>query len=82
MSRDDAGDGPKGPDGRGLLDPKEDKMKLTTRFEAAKLSENELRGLLRETFNALAASDADSAERRNALASIETIRSELASRSP
>jgi len=82
MSRDDVGDGPKGPDGRGLLDPKEDMMKLTTRFEAAKLSDNELRSLLRETFNALAALDADSAERRNAFATLETIQAELKTRKP
>jgi hypothetical protein len=75
-------DGPKGPDGWGLLDPKEENMKLTTRFEAAKLSDDQLRSLLRETFNALAASDADSAERRNALATLETVQTELASRSP
>ncbi len=52
-------------------------MKLVTRFEAAKLSDNELRSLLRDTFNALAASDADSAERRNALATRETVQAEL-----
>jgi len=55
-------------------------MKLVTRFELAAKSENELRGLLREAFNALARSEPDSHQRRNALASIENIQSELASR--
>jgi hypothetical protein len=53
-------------------------MSLITRFELAKLSTPVLRGLLRETFNILARSDPDSAERRNALASIENIQRELA----
>ena len=52
-------------------------MKLITRFELAALSENELRGLMRKAFNALAQSEADSPERRNALASLENIQAEL-----
>ncbi|MET0076220.1 MAG: hypothetical protein ABW130_18365 [Candidatus Thiodiazotropha lotti] len=55
-------------------------MKLVTRFELAAKNENELHGLLREAFNTLAGSDFDSQQRRNALASIENIRNELASR--
>lgn len=55
-------------------------MKLITRFELAALSESELRGLMREAFNALAQSEPDSAERRNALASLENIQAELALR--
>ncbi|MEW8586856.1 MAG: hypothetical protein AB2531_13925 [Candidatus Thiodiazotropha sp.] len=55
-------------------------MKLVTRFELAAKNENELRGLLREAFNALAASKPESHQRRNALASIENIQNELASR--
>ena len=57
-------------------------MKLITRFELAALNENELRGLLREAFNALARSEPDSPERRNALASLENIQAELAFRAP
>jgi hypothetical protein len=57
-------------------------MKLVTRFELAAKNENELRGLLREAFNALAETSDDTHQRRNALASIENIRNELASRAP
>lgn len=76
------GCGPKGPEWFGASLTMEDHMKLVTRFEAAKFNDNELRSLLRKTFNVLAASDADSAERRNALATLETVQAELASRSP
>lgn len=55
-------------------------MKLITRFDLASRSTSELRRLLRETFNAAAAAQAGSPERRNALASIETIRFELSAR--
>ncbi|MEM6890342.1 MAG: hypothetical protein AAF636_19745 [Pseudomonadota bacterium] len=55
-------------------------MKLITRFELANLSKPQLRGLLREAFNALARSEPDSLERRNALASLENIQTELAIR--
>lgn len=55
-------------------------MKLITRFELASRSTNELRRLLRDVFNELARSKPDTAQRRNALASLETIRAELASR--
>jgi len=55
-------------------------MKLVTRFELAAKNENELRGLSRKAFNELARSDFGSHERRNALASIENIQNELASR--
>lgn len=64
------------------LQEKEETMSLITRFELAKLSEPELRGLHRELFNALVQSDPDSAERTNALASIENIEAELAIRGP
>ena len=57
-------------------------MKLVTRFELASKSTGELRGLYRDIFNALVGNDAYSHERRNALASLENIRSELASRAP
>ncbi|UWQ73610.1 hypothetical protein [Leisingera sp. M658] len=57
-------------------------MKLTTRFEAAKLSDNELRGLLRKTFIAMAASAPNTPERRNALATLETLQAELNARAP
>ena len=52
-------------------------MNLITRFELAALNEDQLRGLLRESFNALARSKPDSPERRNALASLENIQREL-----
>jgi len=57
-------------------------MKLTTRNELSKYNKNELYSMLRKTFNALASSDAGTAERRNALASIENIRREINSRAP
>ncbi len=57
-------------------------MKLITRFELAAKSKTELYALLREVFNELVRSEPDSHERRNALASIENIQNELASRTP
>ncbi len=57
-------------------------MKLVTKFELAAKSKNELHALLREAFNELARSEPESHQRRNALASIENIQSELASRAP
>ncbi|MEL6467787.1 MAG: hypothetical protein AAFQ58_22715 [Pseudomonadota bacterium] len=57
-------------------------MNLITRFELATLNEDQLRGLLRESFNALARSKSHSPQRRNALASMENIQRELASRDP
>jgi len=56
-------------------------MRLITRFELAARTESELCALLREAFNELAKSDPGSHQRRNALASIENIRNELAARS-
>ena len=55
-------------------------MKLVTRFELAKMNENELRALLRHAFNELAKSDRDTHQRRNALASIENVQNELSLR--
>ena len=52
-------------------------MKLITRYDLASKSECELRGLYRKVFNALVQSTADSAERRNALASLENISKEI-----
>lgn len=57
-------------------------MKLVTRFELTARNENELYGLLREAFNELARSEPYTYQRRNALASIENIQNELASRAP
>lgn len=57
-------------------------MKLITRSEASRLSLDELHGLLRQAFNALAAAPRGSDQRRNALSSLETIERELASRGP
>ncbi len=52
-------------------------MRLITHFELATKSTNELRGMLRACFNALAMSSPDSHQRRNTLASIENIQLEL-----
>jgi len=57
-------------------------MRLVTRFELAAKKEHELHALLRTAFNEAAKSKPDSYQRRNALASIENIQNELASRSP
>jgi len=57
-------------------------MKLLTRFELSAKNKNELHILLRESFNELAKSNANTYERRNALASIENIQRELGSRIP
>ncbi len=57
-------------------------MRLITRFELAAKNENELRGLLRNAFNALAQSEHYTMERTNALGSIENIQREIASRAP
>ena len=54
-------------------------MKLLTRFELSAKNKNELHILLRESFNELAKSNANTHERRNALASIENIQRELES---
>ncbi len=52
-------------------------MRLITRFELATKTTSELRGMLRECFNAMARSTKNSPERRNALASIENIQREI-----
>ncbi len=52
-------------------------MKLITRYELANRPTSELRGLLRQTFDAMAQSTPECAERRAALASIENIQAEL-----
>lgn len=55
-------------------------MKLVTRFELATRSTRELHALIRVLFNELANSAPESAERRNALASLENVHAELACR--
>ena len=57
-------------------------MKLISRFNAASNSEAELRGHLRQAFNALITAPIGSVAHRSALLSMETIEAELASRSP
>ncbi len=52
-------------------------IKLITRYELASKSVLELRGLYRTVFNALIQSAFQSAERRNALASLENISREI-----
>jgi hypothetical protein len=61
----------------GAASKKEKSMKLITRYELANRPTSELRGLLRQTFDALAQSAPESPERLNALASIENIQAEL-----
>jgi butyrate kinase len=65
---------------RGRPSKKEREMKLITRHELAGLSICELRGLLRQTFNALAGSAPESPQRSAALASLENIQAELGAR--
>jgi hypothetical protein len=67
----------KGSGSRGLLKEKEKQMKLITRHELASKSILELRGLYRTVFNALVQSVPESAQRRNALASLENISREI-----
>jgi len=57
-------------------------MKLITRYDAQKLSLEELQGLFREAFNTVAAAPRGSQDRRNALASLNNIETELAARMP
>jgi len=55
-------------------------MKLITRYELASKSIHDLRGLYRTVFNALVQSVPESAQRRNALASLENISREISQR--
>lgn len=64
----------------GTYNEPENHMQLITRFELASYSNTELRGLYRKMFNDLAQSMPHSPQRRNALASLDNIRNELASR--
>lgn len=57
-------------------------MRLITRFELAAKSTTELRSLHKEVFNAMVRSEPRTLERVNALASLENIEIELASRAP
>ena len=68
---------------RGLLiRQQEDTMRLITRFELASRSRAELHALFRQATLELTRSEANSPERRTALASLETIEAELRSRMP
>ena len=67
---------------RGLLEQKEDTMKLVSRFEAATRSTAELFSLRKEAFIAFSAAARGSQEQRDALASMKSIERELAKRSP
>ena len=69
----------KGSGGRGLQQT-EETMNLITRFELATRSKSELQALYREVFGALVRSTSGSAERRNALASLENIQAEIRAR--
>ena len=74
--------GPKGPEWFGASLTMEDHMKLVTRFEAASRNTEQLHGLFREAFNAFSVAPRGSQERQNAMASLENIEAELASRMP
>ena len=67
---------------RGLLETKEETMELISRFQAASLGTAELYGLRKEAFIAFAAAPRGSQEQRNALATMRTIKNELATRAP
>ena len=78
---DHAGGAMKGSGGRGLQLTKEElKMTLFTNETLRKKSVLELRGLYCSVFNALIRSERGSANRRNALASLENITRELNAR--
>lgn len=66
----------------GASEKTEDHMRLISRFELASCSVSELRGLHRRIFNQLAGMHCDSQERDNALASLQNVQNELASRRP
>lgn len=55
-------------------------MKLITNYELANLSLEELHGVYREVFNALAKSPSNSLERANALASLQNVNREIGQR--
>ena len=55
-------------------------MNHITRFELASLGTSELHALYRKVFDDLVRSERGSAERRNALASLESIAAEIAAR--
>ena len=55
-------------------------MKLITRFELASLPKSELCALYRKVYDGLVRSRSGSAERLNALASLENIAAEIAAR--
>ncbi len=55
-------------------------MKVITRFELETMTNADLYGLLRDSFNTLAQSNPNSHQRTNALASIENIQREIAQR--
>lgn len=67
---------------RGLLETKEDTVRLVTRFEVANRSTTELRSLRKRAFAAAASAPPCSQDRRDALTSIHNIRNELARRFP
>ncbi|MCL6286211.1 hypothetical protein M3P21_22220 [Ruegeria sp. 2012CJ41-6] len=57
-------------------------MKLISQFNAASYSEAELRGHLRQAFNAFATAPQGSLAQSSALLSMDNIEAEIASRSP
>ena len=69
----------KGRDGADLK-PKEDTMKLVTRFELAAKNTRELHLLYRDIFNSLVHVDHETKNYRNCFASLENIRQEIKAR--
>lgn len=63
----------KGPDGRGLLTKEEKMCRIITESELAKKTDIELSALFRKVSREIANSKIGSAERRNALVSLENI---------
>lgn len=57
-------------------------MKLITCFELASMPTSEIHALRRAVFEALIRSDPGSAERRNALASLDNLDTVIAARTP
>ncbi|MCS0397894.1 hypothetical protein ND972_13920 [Vibrio diabolicus] len=57
-------------------------MKLMTVFELSTRSDNELQVIAKDAFNELARSEAHSADRHNALATIENVNRVMRSRMP
>lgn len=72
----------KGRDRRGLYEMEVKMMKLMTVFELAARSDTELQVIARDAFNEMARSEDRSADRHNALATLENVHRVMRSRMP